>query len=980
MDAKLVLQWTGAILLGTAIGVHSSADDTEAYLSVNSGDKDPKVLIIFDNSGSMNGAISGGRKIDVAKSVIKGVIDDNPNVDFGLMAFNENSPSSSLGYCPWWRCGASGGPSNGGRVVARIDDVNDGRRARLKRIVDGLNADTNTPLCETTYEAYRYFYGDSVLYGTQNSTSVPPPRDTSAEHAGKYKSPFYDPIYTNGKKVACEQAYVVLMTDGQPTVDTDCDSYVDKLTGKAGSGNRLDEIAEYMYNHDMDGDPSNDEQRVVTYTIGFATDHALLKSTALKGGGQYYTAKDAAELKQKFAEVLGSISATSVTYAEPSIGASSFNSQRSLDYVYYAMFKPNKSPQWKGNLKKYKISGTSLVDAKGVPLFDTSSGQIKTSAQSFWSASPDGNEVASGGVGAKLVQAGPAARNIWVNSGEKGKLEPFNPTNAHLDPKEFGAGSLDERDQLIDWSRGMDVDDLDGDSNTTESRDWVMGDPIHSQPLVVNYGARGGHTRVNPDVRILVGTNAGFIHMFKGDSGDEAWAFFPRELAPILHTLRNNDSASTHPYGVDSTPVVYIHDENGDGTISGSADKVYLYFGLRRGGRSIYALDVTDPDHPSFKWKIDNTMAGFTELGHTWSVPTVTTVSMSGKAVPALIFAGGYDPAKDAKGAVGNDTQGRGIFVVEAETGALIWSVTAGPSRHLQETGMKDSMPAPVAIFDTNNDGQTDRLYVADTGGNVWRADLYSDAIKNWTVHQIASLGRHSSAAPEDDRRFFSRIDVLRSRYNDEPYEALLLGSGNRADPQGSTVRNRFYMLKDRVTRTKNYASDCRSSIDCAKKPAVIAEASLYDATPNTVQEGDKTAQSAAVKSLAGKGGWLIELPDAGEKSLGTSLTSEGNVFFTTYVPSADDNNSCTVATGKSKLWAVSLHTAAAVRDWGVVDGSLTQADRVKTQSVPDRDGLPRDLAVHVGDEGKVKVLGNGDPNDTETSLRTQSTYWFLKE
>src|SRR5260221_3260890 len=72
---------------------------------------------------------------------------------------------------------------------------------------------------------------------------------------------------------------------------------------------------------------------------------------------------------------------------------------------------------------------------------------------------------------------------------------------------------------------------------------------------------------------------------------------------------------------------------------------------MRRGGRTIYALDVSDPANPVFMWKrgcpnlADNVGcdSGFEELGQTWSEPRVGFLRAF--ANPVLIFGAGYDPA-----------------------------------------------------------------------------------------------------------------------------------------------------------------------------------------------------------------------------------------------------------------------------------------------------------------------------------------------
>ena len=98
---------------------------------------------------------------------------------------------------------------------------------------------------------------------------------------------------------------------------------------------------------------------------------------------------------------------------------------------------------------------------------------------------------------------------------------------------------------------------------------------MHSKPLVINYGIPSGSSQ--PDLRILVGTNAGFLHMFKdlGDTVDESWAFIPYPLLKNQTVLRDNDSSVSHMYGLDGTPVSYVLDSNNDGLItsSGSGDK-----------------------------------------------------------------------------------------------------------------------------------------------------------------------------------------------------------------------------------------------------------------------------------------------------------------------------------------------------------------------------------------------------------------------
>ena len=98
--------------------------------------------------------------------------------------------------------------------------------------------------------------------------------------------------------------------------------------------------------------------------------------------------------------------------------------------------------------------------------------------------------------------------------------------------------------------------------------------------------------------------------------------------------MRANGTGMQHPYTMDGAPVAYIQDQNHDGSIVASdGDRVYLYVGMRRGGKSYYALDVTKPESPKLMWTIDDS-GDFKELGLTFSNPRVGLVDTAFRATP----------------------------------------------------------------------------------------------------------------------------------------------------------------------------------------------------------------------------------------------------------------------------------------------------------------------------------------------------------
>lgn len=901
------------------------------------------------------------RRIEIARNVISGIVNSNPGIDFGLAVFNRNV-----------------GGNNGGRVVRRIiENMSATDRSGLVNIINGLQPLTNTPLCETMFEVYRYFSDGDMLYGlqaTNNELLDGPARDTAAERtvARDYLSPVGD----------CQNVYVILMTDGEPTQDTDANGRIKALTGKtcrtySGAENCMPELAEYMFTQDIDGITTNGVQRAITYTIGFTTNQTLLADTAQKGGGQYYTAGDTDELTSAFQGAINTILEVNSSFTSPAVAVDSFTRTESRNEVFYAMFRPTEGTNWPGNIKKLRVQvatdgSARLVDQAGQSAIDATTGFIRDQATTFWGSTADGPSVQSGGVGERLVTLGAANRRIFTNTGNNGALQAFSSANLNRNAygfttdaqlfSRFGVTNQAELDELLAWSRGYT------DGTATATRSWILGDIIHSRPLVLNYGIRSttASATSEPDLRVVVGTNAGFVHMFNNANGNEDWAFFPKELAPVLKPRKDDLKDGNKVWGVDGPIVAYRFDANQDGNIrSGGDDRMIVFFGLRRGGRALYAMDVTDPDNPTFLWRISNETAGLEELGETWSVPVVTAVpgyrdATSGRVKPVLVLGGGYDKVNDDKAETASttpDIMGRGIFVIDAVTGAKVWSVTpaATSANNKQETRFVHAMPAPPSVIDSNGDGLADRIYIPDLGGNVWRIDMpgsiLPDTVARQGLWRVTQLARLASTGAAGDRRFMNEVDVVRTTYQGRPFDAVQLGSGDRTNPKAIDNNDRFYMLRD--YQITPYVSDPPSFDQCTAvtNPSTdnrcrlpITEASLYDATQNLIQVGTATQVTEARTSLVGAMGWFIQLgASPGEKSLSASTTLRGITFFSTFAPStaSETRNACVPQAGTARLYALNLQDGSAAIDFNG-NGALVTNDRFALlgSSVPDTPSL----------------------------------------
>lgn len=517
---------------------------------------------------------------------------------------------------------------------------------------------------------------------------------------------------------------------------------------------------------------------------------------------------------------------------------------------------------------------------------------------------------------------------------------------------------------LINWVRGQDnLSDENANGSLTDIRASVHGDVLHSRPAVVNYNRfPADPTYSSSDVFVFYGANDGIFRAVKGGftnksgqptGGSEVWGFIPPEFFPYLNRLRNGappiSSSNKKPYFADGSISVYTKDNNGDGKIDttiDASDKAWLFVSMRRGGRLIYALDVSDPLNPKFLWKKDNTSAGYDELGYTFSQPTVIS-QVSGYTGPVLIFGAGYDAAVEdidpatitgststtvtATSGTYTRSMGRGIYIVDAASGNIVWaaggqtrpSSLPGSATYIQVSGMNCSIASDVAALRNQGGGNINRGYVGDTCGNVWRLDFSASSVSGWSVTKLASIADLTTASGR--RKFLFPPDVVYST----GYDAVLMGSGDREHPFDTTVVNRMYMFKDTGQSTVPIAGNASTNpaLSPAGTNATILESALFDATSDCIQTCTGSAQTAALGSLGSSSGWYITL-SSGEKVVGGAVTLAGTTFFNTNLPSSTaGGGACGSNLGIAREYQVSFADASAVNDLNP-GGGLTVGDR----------------------------------------------------
>lgn len=895
-----------------------------------------------------------------------------------------------------------------------FDASNNTVRTYLNAAVGALEPRTWSPLVDTYYEAARYFRGETVYYGQargifdqrQGNTeqrykriSTPDSWRDGGAHTlpagclasdssavaceseaitGFSSSPssstsktYISPI-TNG----CQSNHIVILTDGH--TDNLHQETRDGINSWVGGNcqndvGNVDEqcartLASYLagtdHNASLDGNST-----ITTHTIAFNADQGtarrFMQEIAANGGGQYRLASSGAELVTAISEILRHIIVTNTTFTTPGATVNQFNRLNHRNEIYFSLFRPDANPKWIGNLKRYRVAGNPpvIVDQNNEYAVDDTTGFFKSTAKSFWSTEIDGDDVGLGGAAYALVDE-PAERAIYTYLPDLINADPsliapvnaFYEGNTAITEAMLNAADGTERTQILQWARGVDLKDWDGDGNVLEMRQQ-MGDPLHSTPAVVTYGG----TDAAPDITIFFGTNEGALYAIDADDGTETFAFVPETSFGILKKLYQNSDAYTHPYGVDGSPVAWVYDANNNQQIDAGSDHVYLYFGLRRGGRDYYGLNVTDRGSPSMLWHIEGGQGDFVHLGQSWSTPVKAKVKIGNDIKDVLVIGGGFDPAlDDSPNNRIENTIGNAVYIVDAEDGERLWwagnSVRAVEGLH--DSRMKYAIPAEVATVDIDGDGLLDQMYVGDLGGQVWRFDVHngSSAASLVTGGVMASIGDNNAA---DFRRFFFTPDVGYLSRNGSPTLAIAMGSGAINEPLDELTNDRFYMF---------FQSDVFSA------PETVATVTESDLSNRTDDFGASDVNVA-------EAGWFVELENDGEKSLSTPVIISNRVIFTTYEPAVPDDATCTAVAGLGRVYLMNALNADPTDDLDS-SGSLGKEDRRRRLNAASIPPSPKVLFPEEADQPLLLVGPDQPLDDIDLSITAdwKKVYWFEQD
>lgn len=713
-----------------------------------------------------------------------------------------------------------------------------------------------------------------------------------------------------------------------------------------------DEWAQFMHKAKAINSASGTDtikQAITTYTIDVfnaqqnAEETELYMSMARAGGGKYFAATNEAAIVEALMKILTEIQSVNSTFASASLPVNATNRTQNANQVFIGMFRPDPdaNPRWFGNLKQYQIGKVGgdldLVDINGNAATNSQTGFIDDCATSFWTTDssnywanivvnpdpasncttaiasntaysdlPDGPTVEKGAV-AEILRKGnnPGSTPTWSAAGRT----MLTLSGSSLTAFTTGAGGL--ADDVVKFTQGIDVNNdtglYDATTNPNQTRPSIHGDVVHSRPLPVNYGAAG--------VTVYYGANDGTLRAVDASTGSERWAYVAPEHYSKLARLKDNNPSVD--YKITGQIGAVAKDYFFDGSIGiyqaaavGTNPPVWIYPTQRRGGRMVYAFDVSDPSvNPTLKWKhgcdaSDVCDSGFSQMGQTWSTPNIAFINgypaSPAAKKPVVVMGGGYDGCEDTdtlNPACGS-TKGNAVYFIDAETGALITSFTT-----------ERAVAADVNMIDLNNDGLVDYAYAADVGGNIYRVDFVNSpdpavmtelepsvSVNNtsdanyWFMHKVAYTNGVGQG-----RKFLFGPALFPTGFSN--YLAIV--SGDREHP---LITNYPYTSLPYPNKAYVYKDDLTTGVGSA---AVNLDGSDM---LNQTDLDDATCTSRNLLTNTDKKGWFMYLNEngQGEQGVTSAVIVGGMVTFSTNRP-LSSTLSCNTRLGEARGYFVNL-------------------------------------------------------------------------
>lgn len=534
----------------------------------------------------------------------------------------------------------------------------------------------------------------------------------------------------------------------------------------------------------------------------------------------YFLVQNPVKLKEALQKAFDQISVINSSAANVIANSTSISTDTR---VYQARFDSN---YWSGDLVAYPVTSNGV------------------SSSTEWEAS--------------TKMPTPSNRKIYIRNTD-GTTREFSSGNFTSMPTADQTGIVDTN--RLNYLRGdRTLETTNG--GTLRNRSHALADLVHSSPFYAK-----------DTNNVFVGGNGGMLHAFNGSTGVETFAYIPSQSISKLGALAS--TAYSHDFYVDGDVVV-----SPKTTETGSKNWLFAAFG--RGGKGLFAIDVTDPSAFSTSnslWEYSpaasSTAASDADLGYMIGRPVFAKLN-NGSA--AVIFGNGV-----------NSTDGKAVLYI------LLLNTSGQITQTIKlDTGAgSDNGLFTPAVFDANNDGAVDVIYAGDLKGNVWKFDLTSGTPASWGIAYSGKPLFVATSTAGIRQPITAPVTVaVNTKSGDEKFgkRFIFFGTGSyfRSTDPADTATQSWYGIIDDESAFQDYLpSPPKVYQRDFLKLRTISTATTYGGKPSRYFSGLTAGDMASAK------GWVIDWNvEAGERVITESIQyklKQYALIASSMIPSATD-------------------------------------------------------------------------------------------
>ena len=732
---------------GIDIGNGNTTDQNFLYVA-NSERLEITVLKKDDLSFVRSFGNEGVSRITGAKDAIKSVLSDSSilaQANFGLGLWNGGSVSFS-------------GFNKSGGVPIFNSPLNPSEDAYM---AVGVNP-------RGTEQILSFLSSDFALHLGTNAQGF-------ADLAHKYFNYFDPSINPHNSNLDCQTTAIILIGDGE--WKDDGHRYAkSKISGLFRS------------------------KKIITYSVGYGSEvvgkasvEKRFKEIAIAGGTEtadkqgFFVAQTPEDLKAVTNSIVREIISKTVAYSAPSISAEVLSEGE----LYQAKFQNRNTKEWWGTIIKTELASDG----------EAYSGTTTTGDGFKWNAAkqmknPDDRKIWTALPGADYqsnwnnfnVNNVSEIRGLFEKTGNQiqeyhskltvsaGKENLLRCKNNYL---VRDGTSNDEDKGLINFIRGKDYFDYDGDCNLDEHRTVeekiksggsfkaYIADIYNSQLVTVgvpsarrssektneegyfraknNYSAWADNNTPRREV-IYAAANNGILHAFATDTGEELWGFVPPLVIPKMPKMINpnynqDDGGGSNPlFLLDGS--ITVHDTYFYHPVLKRTDWfTLLMVTYGRGGAGFTLLDVTNPFKPYHIYSVLNDPAA-QKVFHASENGTISEFAYTSKRASIVDFKESDDALVNKES--GTDSTCDSTGATSCYKGKK-WTLIGETINKTNLTIIADGIDVTASTNLQNLDGNTiftfSKDYLFDTLGETRLSPVPNSAISIIQIGDIASGG-----------------------------------------------------------------------------------------------------------------------------------------------------------------------------------------------------------------------------------------------